>query len=603
MGDKSTLDITFWNRLESRSSSKQLEKGLRNEVHDGLWLLGRQWQTGEFDAEDTGSPVFACMEWDVQEFRRVALTSNASKDINPGLPLETEVERVQFEPDLLTQIEMGRHFRRMIFQQFETADAKAIITQFRTVGEGKFTFNRVPAETKMEQFNNANLLKNRSLLQTIEIAIHGGALDGYKIFTEIQLAGSTASLIGTQSQELDQVGVAFVNWFRSRYAQPDDVNEDGWLPERMEYQFKVAAPSPLGGHDVFAAKEYYNGRLDWYALERTQRESTDDGSAFWGESPIQTSPTKKRRHLIPSELEFPGMPGARWWEFEDRRINFSAIDSKINELASMTMVEFGLLYSNDWFMVPLRVPVGSFIDIDQMIVTDVFGQKIKINHHQEALPTPYWSFFNDLLVPPVVMDLMESKAIEEVCFGRDEMANMVWGIEQRVADGLGGSKNGQENAHELTNYLKLLEEKYDGEKGKELLPNEAKIRYQIATAVPENWIPFIPVREKKDGIDDPAFRQITLRRAAMPRFLRSFPTRRVRPLTQLLQYNSGDPDHPFYDLREEEIPRSGITVRKTWQRTRWYNGKTALWLGYRKLNGFGERNSGLQFDQAIPKTD
>src|SRR5712692_2808392 len=48
-----------WNRLEGRPRSADFERSLRAEVRDPLWFLGRQWQYGEFEGEDAGSPIDA----------------------------------------------------------------------------------------------------------------------------------------------------------------------------------------------------------------------------------------------------------------------------------------------------------------------------------------------------------------------------------------------------------------------------------------------------------------------------------------------------------------------------------------------------------------
>ena len=49
--------ITYWNRLESRPRADNFERALRAEVRDPLWMLCKQWQMGEFQGDDAGSPV------------------------------------------------------------------------------------------------------------------------------------------------------------------------------------------------------------------------------------------------------------------------------------------------------------------------------------------------------------------------------------------------------------------------------------------------------------------------------------------------------------------------------------------------------------------
>ena len=53
-------------------------------------------------------------------------------------------------------------------------------------------------------------------------------------------------------------------------------------------------------------------------------------------------------------------------------------------------------------------------------------------------------------------------------------------------------------------------------------------------------------------------------------------------------------------LHEEEVPRAGIRVTQSFQRSRWYGGEVFLWLGMRKETGRGEGSSRLAFDR-IPR--
>ena len=49
--------ITSWTRLEPRVRRDEPSAGLEARVRDPLWMLARQWQVGEFTAEDAGSPL------------------------------------------------------------------------------------------------------------------------------------------------------------------------------------------------------------------------------------------------------------------------------------------------------------------------------------------------------------------------------------------------------------------------------------------------------------------------------------------------------------------------------------------------------------------
>ena len=46
-------------RLELGTDCPQMQDGLQARIHDPLWMLARQWQFGEFEGEDVGSPASA----------------------------------------------------------------------------------------------------------------------------------------------------------------------------------------------------------------------------------------------------------------------------------------------------------------------------------------------------------------------------------------------------------------------------------------------------------------------------------------------------------------------------------------------------------------
>ncbi|WP_328923990.1 hypothetical protein OG429_04640 [Streptomyces sp. NBC_00190] len=70
--------------------------------------------------------------------------------------------------------------------------------------------------------------------------------------------------------------------------------------------------------------------------------------------------------------------------------------------------------------------------------------------------------------------------------------------------------------------------------------------------------------------------------------------RLVRPRTSLLRegYDAGRQ----YFVNEEEVPQAGTKVTLAYNRTRWHDGRVALWLSARTYAGRGEGSSGLAFD-------
>ena len=297
------------------------------------------------------------------------------------------------------------------------------------------------------------------------------------------------------------------------------------------------------------------------------------------------------------------MPDTRWWAFEDGKTNFGDIKPSTTDLAKLLLMEFGLVYANDWFLLPYTVPIGSALNIQGLAVTNTFGERFWIEPAGRGSDEAWqrWAMFAlnikgtadepadlTLLVLPTVPKIQESSPLEEVAFIRDEMANMVWGIETVVPMAHGWSREGNIAAAELDAYLRAA------------LPPpapfepKASFRYNIMTTVPENWIPFVPEHVPNNN------RQIQLRRAAMPRYPFDLTPdfKRVRPRTTLLREGL-DANKPYY-IHEEEVPRAGMRVAELYQRTRWKNGKVFIWLGISKNTGRGEGHSGLAFDQIVP---
>src|SRR5215208_2635694 len=91
--------ITTWTRLEPRPRSGEMIASLQARIHDPLWLLARQWQFGEFQGEDTGSPVFVSVSGDKMPlglFLRGPITGHTEQDVqeySADQPIEYLVER------------------------------------------------------------------------------------------------------------------------------------------------------------------------------------------------------------------------------------------------------------------------------------------------------------------------------------------------------------------------------------------------------------------------------------------------------------------------------------------------------------------------------
>src|SRR5437667_12051782 len=81
--------ITLWNRFEGRPRRKDFDRALKAEVRDGMFMLARQWQMGEFRGDDAGSPAMAKLQRSVTRLRTYKAANGKVSAFDESLPLET----------------------------------------------------------------------------------------------------------------------------------------------------------------------------------------------------------------------------------------------------------------------------------------------------------------------------------------------------------------------------------------------------------------------------------------------------------------------------------------------------------------------------------
>ena len=217
-------------------------------------------------------------------------------------------------------------------------------------------------------------------------------------------------------------------------SEPAPTSPSAWRPNRLEHSFAVQADLP-GGRVVLASEEYRGGRLDWHDF-------TAAGQPSLGAPATPVAPTSLVRTTLPAPVSYGGMPADRFWEIEDATVRFGGLDTGRTELARMLLAEFALTFGNDWFVVPVDLPVGSVTSIDSFTVTDSFGIPTQVS--RSAPPEGGFRMFETdapagpqrvqglFLLAPTTAEVAESPPTEHVVFFRDELANVVWGVERTV---------------------------------------------------------------------------------------------------------------------------------------------------------------------------
>lgn len=572
--------ITLWTRLEPHTRAEDIDPGLQARIYDPLWMLARQWQTGEFAGEDNGSPASVRLRAERAPLGRYFAGPVPLSGSVPGvpyraetIPLETMVESESLQDlndprrDLRIAAQAGLYFLSLL----ERNGSGNLRTAFVEAPDFALQLPEIKPDD----------LPDREGLGFLMI-MAGRAPDGFRLYSALKASSLPAGL-----DVPDAVAQAYIAWFERRYPQPE---QDGsvWVSERMEYAFAVGATlsDPVSGGEVaLTAPEYHGGSLDWYSFNMNRR-------LRLGVQPEDPQPEAIVRTIMPAPVRYPGMASNRWWEFEDAQVNLSRIEGDPDELMRLLLVHFALVYSNDWYVAPFEISPGALFRMQSVVVTDTFGERTLVPHYRNLdhprsdwrLFSPTLTFppqggsrpFDDLLfLPPVLATSLHGEPIEEVVFLRDELANLVWAVE-RLVPGVAGNP---------LNRYEIYREREAQDPPPSPPAAEGELRYRLASEVPDYWIPFLPQRIAPPQPDIRLVRGKALRsESGEPAF--------SEPFGKILE-----PGREDLHLFEEEVGRAGLQLRRQYQYARWQDGATYLWLARRKGRGFGERSAGLVFDR------
>jgi hypothetical protein len=556
--------VTNWWRLEARARDPHLADALEARIADPLWMLGRQWQTGEFQGTDGGTPVNARARISV---RKLGWYRSGGPDRSAAgqpldlaaAPLELLVESEAAPDDLRLAIAGGRQWLRLL-----------------GAGSGMLA-NWVGAGYAIDAAKAASAPDSDA--ERLAAATGGRALNGravYDALVEATAAADFGGLPGSTSA-VEKVASKYIAWWESRAGRAPGA-APAWQDPRMEYEFGIATST--GDETVLTARDYGGDGIDWPDFDV-------NGDASMRGPARAPDPDKVVAIALPSPVSFKGMPAPRWWQFEDAAVSFPQIDAAPDDLARLFAVEFALVYGNDFFVVPVRLPVGTVSHVDSLVVEDSFGWSFLIDSSEavDGAGSP-WHVFKlaadargpggeplpELLLPATTAGRTDGEPLEDVLLARDDVAALAWGIEH-VVQGAGGRPLDRAQAAAERRQREELESD----------PPPAPtgdLRYRLATEVPENWYPLLPEQIGLRAID------FQLGEADLG------PNPTPTPLGSVLGTSA-----PL-KIEEEELYRAGLRVRRLARRVRWSDGSVHVWLGRRTGPGRGESSSGLRFDSA-----
>jgi hypothetical protein len=565
--------MSYWNRLEPNSADEDLEESVEARIADPLWMMARQWQLGEFKGEDAASPIHARVTVAsnaLGTFRNEAAPGARVEPLGAARPLEcrVEAETVVDGPGAVgLAAEAGAQFLRRL----ELAGLGELRRSVGWASELGFGLAAEGIDT--------TLLPERVRLR-LDLLVRRG-LDGRRLRALPESA--LAALVGEAADDALPVFRAWRREYDERFDEPG-ASGDCWIDERCEYGFSLGVATGEG-EVVLEADEYPGGRVDWHSFRVAKEASHGLGRG---------APEVQRMELLPQPAMFRGQGAPRWWEFEDRRVYFGNLSAGPADVARLVVAEYGTVFSDDWFVIPVAVGVGTLSRVTRLDVLDVFGVTTEVkaaaaNDHERygtSRPFRFFELEGDdsaerglapwLLVPPALADSQHGRPVEHVTLVRDEQANLGWAIEHVVELPTGGALRRRLQGRGGTEHPGTRPTGTGDPEG------DLPWRYRLQSPVPPWWIPLVPERTGV-GAD------MRLRRARMGSWEELDPAMagakgRLVGMARPLR------------LYEEEVPRGGVSVTRRWERARGPDGRVHVWMARRKRPGRGDRASGLAFD-------
>ena len=626
--------VVSWSRLEPLATRDDPAESLQARLADPLWMLARQWQFNEFQGEDAGSPVNALLTLSglpMSTLHPARSSPNAASVAPQPLagqaPIEALVEREQVlaaHPKLNAQA--GQHLLRML----RVAGHGATVQQ--AVRDNYPAHLATPSDPAADTAGFVwHQLLDQASVDALALAADLRALAGDANAMEA-FAGGLGLDAGATAGVAEVLG-RWLDWLDALALGADQAGASPyWNPQRQEYAFELGAAGSAPAFRLMA-DDYTDGKLEWHSFSVGGLPTPEPG-VF---KALDISPSGP---LLPTTARYSGMPADRYWEFEDGRVNFGIAGASKTDLTRLAILEYALVFGNDWFVLPLKLAVGAVYRVRDFRVRDNFGGLIPI----PAATNPngsQWTMFElsahvssprsrlgDLMYLCPAVETLESAALEHVVVMRDEMANLVWAIEKRVQGSAGEALERRLESTRLSTDQALSP-------APGAPPSTAPLRYRLQTPVAAHWIPLLPVQKKEGSV-----LSIQLQRGVVTHHYQVDPLRLADPRNadvaevvnrlklgaladqpfveasgvvgpaenplqafmfhprgSLLRRNLALPVMQDYlRIDEEEVPRDGIELKRCFNYARGPDGRAWLWIGRSKTTGRGEGASDLRFD-------
>lgn len=557
----------FWDRLEPNNTDETLIEGLQARVADPLWMLARQWQTGELDGEDAASPFATWITHETLPLTTLTTPDGRQQSIaGSPMPLEPLIEAIA--PTAASAEDYASLGAAAIADLPRDVDAGMIRRLLRVHYPVDASGLRPDAPLPQPVLRRLRVLARHGFDPFALMADKGQALLGDKSLPKVK-NGMLEDWLERHTHRCDMRGRAIAQ------------RTDAWDSHNLEYQATVSTRAGDLQVDLDLA-QYGGGRLDWYSF--------DGGSGAAAKSVGAARISRQTVRGTPMALTYAGQPVSRFWEFEDAEVHFGGLSAGPADIVRMVVADFAAIGGDDVFVIPFEVPVGALARVTRLEVRDVFGYAHTVLPAREmdkpgpdgsrpfamfelaGAKPPDAGVSPWLPVLPVLANAMDGPALERVSLRRDEDANMAWAVEEEI-EGPFGRPLRRRQAWEPKEFDALE-------------PDQAW-PYKVQTDVPPWWIPLVPERIGTGA-------EMHLRRARMGVW-ETLPADQVGPKSRAM-----DTTRPV-TLAEHALPVSGLELTRHWQLARAYDGQIVLWQSWRRRTGAKARPSGLQFDAIARK--
>lgn len=594
-------------RLEASTRGTDLLPGLHARIHDPLWLLARQWQLGELDGSDGGTPVSAALVTDVAPLTRWQPDGGQPAPYPGTVPLEALAESdggpMPWRDTVGAGLRLARALRR------------AGISPARLIAAHPLTAPDPAVDPDVSPDAHATSSVTPGEVAAVGAVSAGRVPDPAAVAAAFDAnRAALVSATGGAAVTVTTVLTAWRAWWDTRQPRPSGA----WRPTELSYSFTAATDDPAA--PLYSTQRFGGGMLDWTAFDVTAPDGhpltpTATAPPVSSASPTApgisapasgTAPTAAAgtgtasapagviTRSIPVPVAFHGSAAGRYWQLEDASTDLGAIDTFPTELGKLLVAEFTACFAGDWYRLPVRVPYGSAVKIRALVTTDTFGSSVLVPSAGAADGPRPWRMFEHslatgadrqpgpaadgtrLLIPPVLAGSVDSNPLEEVALARDPAADLVWGIENLITNAVGRPVR---RGEDLLAQGRVPEpDSRDGLDGAWV--------WRMETTVPENWIPLLPTRGRTDDSDYLLVQGAMLRHTrAADGTLTSIP---ILPASLQLR--------PGTTLPEREIPSLGITLRRTRRLARGPDGSRLHWWSRTRSASHDQPSSGLAYD-------